>query len=625
MADLKNMAAASDVLTCTSKHEEGGAPAAPAAAITITTMPMAAEGPLPMEGTKRSKKGMEPAFLTQLRTSAVDDYRRNYRRFRSGKAHGAQGEGPNADADAEAAEKEEEEQEEMDADTSVYEAENTVVYQRVADFRRRYRSYRIGAAKGIRSDASHKITLEEARVLPVAQLSAFLSTQVAPSLGLRRVVSSINFAHRSTFHLHFGAGRLGLGLVVPAIVKSRVPFAIVNHSSKAWEPITFSPSRDPHVTLTVNKEVVCKDLLVVRDLSELPPSDVGTQGNLFVPTDDPLLLHLLVTTATSFSIALGPSMMKVVYPLLSKLPIIPQGEFRPCLFAAENDHKTVRALAKALEGRVDVREVMVDRICVSREITVDAIDVQAEPYEGEMVILKPPKHLVKGPPSPSSSTSPFSPSSSETTLPFSGNHVRLPSMGAEASMWTRRKFLMVNGTHTTLAFLTLCLRQPRQRPDEHETVPQDHELISWDKEKYGDKIYHDIWCWAVARLFALIWEHELDLMKHAFGVVTDGELIDALLESTVQTLQRFSSIKDTSKRVLSGGVATRWKGRLNDVREFLADFKKPPTPILALLLRKAKLTLPEIKAAVKELCEESYRFTGLGTVTPQKRGKVVCT
>ncbi|TFJ83028.1 hypothetical protein NSK_005653 [Nannochloropsis salina CCMP1776] len=457
MADLKNMAAASDVLTCTSKHEEGGAPAAPAAAITITTMPMAAEGPLPMEGTKSSKKGMEPAFLTQLRTSAVDDYRRNYRRFRSGKAHGAQGEGPNADADTEAAEKEEEEQEEMDADTSVYEAENTVVYQRVAEFRRRYRSYRIGAAKGIRSDASHKITLEEARVLPVAQLSAFLSTQVAPSLGLRRVVSSINFAHRSTFHLHFGAGR------------------------------------DPHVTLTVNKEVVCKDLLVVRDLSELPPSDVGTQGNLFVPTDDPLLLHLLVTTATSFSIALGPSMMKVVYPLLSKLPIIPQGEFRPCLFAAENDHK-----------------------------------VQAEPYEGEMVILKPPKHLVKGPPSPSSSTSPFSPSSSETTLPFSGDHVRLPSMGAE-----------------------------------------DHELISWDKEKYGDKIYHDIWCWAVARLFALIWEHELDLMKHAFGVVTDGELIDALLEST--------------------------------------------------------LTLPEIKAAVKELCEESYRFTGLGTVTPQKRGKVVCT
>jgi hypothetical protein len=46
---------------------------------------------------------------------------------------------PPCPPDTEAAEKEEEEQEEMDADTSVYEAENTVVYQRVAEFRRRYR------------------------------------------------------------------------------------------------------------------------------------------------------------------------------------------------------------------------------------------------------------------------------------------------------------------------------------------------------------------------------------------------------------------------------------------------------------------------------------------------------
>ena len=32
-------------------------------------------------------------------------------------------------------------------------------------------------------------------------------------------------------------------------------------------------------------------------------------------------------------------MLQVVVPLLSKLPLVPAGEFRPCLFAAENDHK----------------------------------------------------------------------------------------------------------------------------------------------------------------------------------------------------------------------------------------------------------------------------------------------
>ncbi|KAM3568066.1 hypothetical protein VYU27_009804 [Nannochloropsis oceanica] len=138
-------------------------------------------------------------------------------------------------------------------------------------------------------------------------------------------------------------------------------------------------------------------------------------------------------------------------------------------------------------------------------------------------------------------------------------------------------------------------------------------------------MYNDIWCWATARVMVLLWEHELDLMKHAFAVPSDDALIDVLLASTVKTLQRFSSIKDTTKRVLAGGVAVRWKGRLNDVREFLSDFNRPPNPITALLLKKAKVTLPGIKKAVRELCEESYRFTGLGTVTPNKQGKVVCT
>lgn len=35
----------------------------------------------------------------------------------------------------------------------------------------------------------------------------------------------------------------------------------------------------------------------------------------------------------------------------------------------------VRALAKALEGRVDVHEVMVDRICVDRHVGSEAIEV----------------------------------------------------------------------------------------------------------------------------------------------------------------------------------------------------------------------------------------------------------
>lgn len=37
---------------------------------------------------------LEPAFLRGLQTVAVDEYRRNYQRFRKGKAVGAKGERP---------------------------------------------------------------------------------------------------------------------------------------------------------------------------------------------------------------------------------------------------------------------------------------------------------------------------------------------------------------------------------------------------------------------------------------------------------------------------------------------------------------------------------------------------
>lgn len=50
------------------------------------------------------------------------------------------------------------------------------------------------------------------------------------------------------------------------------------------------------------------------------------------------------------------------------------------------------------------------------------------------------------------------------------------------------------------------------------------------------------------------------------------------------------------------------------------------TPVAQLLLRRAGgLQLGYIKKVVGELCDESFRFTGLGTLQPRKPGKVVVT
>lgn len=129
-----------------------------------------------------------------------------------------------------------------------------------------------------------------------------------------------------------------------------MPFAIVQRPSSSWNPILERPAGsapDATLNLAVNDDVstspmlhnqplalhqqryfllpcdvrayapiltldspvpglqvICKDVVVVRDLTELPPSE-PEQQNLFVLSEDPLLLHLLISTASSFSISLG--------------------------------------------------------------------------------------------------------------------------------------------------------------------------------------------------------------------------------------------------------------------------------------------------------------------------------
>ena len=47
----------------------------------------------------------------------------------------------------------------------------------------------------------------------------------------------------SRFHLHFGAGRLGMGLVVPAISASGIPFAVVQRPKRKWQEMFAVASR----------------------------------------------------------------------------------------------------------------------------------------------------------------------------------------------------------------------------------------------------------------------------------------------------------------------------------------------------------------------------------------------
>lgn len=58
--------------------------------------------------------------------------------------------------------------------------------------------------------------------------------------------------------MHFGLGRLGCGLVIPALHKKGIPFALVQRPSKAWGELVEEAEKaeessdNKHVTLQVN-------------------------------------------------------------------------------------------------------------------------------------------------------------------------------------------------------------------------------------------------------------------------------------------------------------------------------------------------------------------------------------
>jgi len=67
------------------------------------------------------------------------------------------------------------------------------------------------------------------------------------------------------FHMHFGAGRLGMGLVVPAISASGIPFAVVQRPKQEWSAMFSQASRGTgadQVDVRVNDVVVVHNLAV---------------------------------------------------------------------------------------------------------------------------------------------------------------------------------------------------------------------------------------------------------------------------------------------------------------------------------------------------------------------------
>ena len=409
-------------------------------------------------------------------------------------------------------------------------------------------------------------------------------------------------------HVHFGAGKLGLGLVVPALEESRTRYVILQRPSQDWEPVAKGDA--PSISLLVNgDEVVEGGLKIIRQsdidkakaegrsLADLVAESEEGQGHLVLSADSDVSASL-ASGATSFSCALGPALPKVVGPLLSKLPVRFRNA-RPTLYACENDLDSVQLLAEELGTQVNVVPCMVDRICSTREVVAGdapAIHVEAEEHTGSIVLLEQTEQ-------------------SDDEIPLDGETVQVPDNNEVADYLFIQKKRLVNSMHTVLAFSTLVDYDANNTSlFSWDVALPDLPLLNYSEAKSDLK--EMIWSWAVAQILVLMKEQGVDVMTEAHSAETDDELVEQMLDVARQTLERFSSIEDTTTRVLGGGVSNRYNTRLIPVQEgmHLVQAMIPDLPndcIQRKVLAAADVDLDDIVAACDLLVEDSKKFAEL--------------
>jgi len=364
------------------------------------------------------------------------------------------------------------------------------------------------------------------------------------------------------FHVHVGAGKLGLSLIVPSLVSSGVPLAIVDTpKDPSWTPLLDSGAAG--VTLVVNDKEVCS-----LSIAGAPPR--------LAVTDDTEALQALVARATTLSCSLGPWMAPTMTRLLG---LLPETGRKPVLYCCENDHAAVAALAEALKHRATVVDCMVDRI--STERVVDAsngeVRVTAEAWPGTIASLDPLVNRARAP-------------------PFAGGHgaaVYAPLAVEEARFLADRKLRLVNGMHTTLAFMSLR--------DRHALEPGTIPLLKPGAASPAEA--EEIWRWALARCANLVRAHGVEAVRAADALDSEAAAFDALTAFARNALARFDGADDTVARVLGGGVAKRWHGRLASALEGLDEAL--PDPAVGRFLAHAKADGAELKRVLASLVADT--------------------
>jgi hypothetical protein len=333
-----------------------------------------------------------------MATPSAVEFRIAYQQHRKGAASGARGQAPGESQTAYAQipllQQDVSRSGGVYGEDEIYEQESG--YADLLQWRLSYQAHRSGAAKGSRGEIGAGLSIQAVRMLPVAREAAHVRQLRDAEVAKEDVTPPPSGEPVRAVHVHVGAGRLGLGLVVPALARgaraNNDTLILLQRPSGAWDACKHGSV----VAFIVNAEVICR-VKVVREaepgevtaLLTEPFSELRTNDELdglLVLSQEPDLLDQITPYITSLSCSLGPALQTGLDPLLDSLRRV--GIHHLCggwlrLYAAENDHDAVEKLGarpELAELQVWVIPLLVDRVCTDRVISEKEIGISSEEW-----------------------------------------------------------------------------------------------------------------------------------------------------------------------------------------------------------------------------------------------------
>lgn len=328
-----------------------------------------------------------------------------------------------------------------------------------------------------------------------------------------------------SYHVHFGAGKLGLGFVLPILDNMEIPIALFQRpGSKEWAKL----DKDQDVMFQVNSENLldCKYISDDCNLEDVNKY-IEEQRHLFVSTSRIDILVAILTVTHSFSTAVAAGGLDDVFEGLALLP-----SYYPDIrvYTFENDFKAVDAFRKKVNEKLPgltVISVMCDRICTTREITpINQVNTVTEEFPGIAVVF-------------SSNVSYCHPFTTPRSVrrKCTPSNVVLASTPGEENFYYGRKFSLLNGIHYTMAVYAFgALIEKGVPPAEWFDKP----LSLW-KTKSNER---DINLLIDARIVHLISQTSDETLQGIYNTTDKKVIFSELKEFSKTVLARIDSATD---------------------------------------------------------------------------------